>query len=274
MKYNNLPPSLNRNKDEVQQRIFMRIIIVVLIFLVLNVIAFLPPVHARIKNVFFSEEAQEAMLKNNGIAPGKQDDDEAILKSLQTCLVTVEQEKKVGAGIIWDINDNETVFVTARHAITDETKKVLITFFDQRQAFADVVYLSEHEDLAFLSIPTELMEKSEFFKYTFVKTDLETFQQLKMDSLLICFRDNKEVIRASVLNPYLFMEDFNAKMIWAEAYATPGMSGSGVFDISGNFQGILCGGNEQNEIAVLPITTILDEYEMSGRMLPNRMNLN
>lgn len=65
-------------------------------------------------------------------------------------------------------------------------------------------------------------------------------------------------------SPSVYMEDFGTEMLWAYCEVKPGMSGSGVFDQDGCLIGIVCGGNEEKEAAVLPLDKILEEWKAGG----------
>ena len=56
----------------------------------------------------------------------------------------------------------------------------------------------------------------------------------------------------SVAEPWIYIEDFDNYMLLCHAYAIPGVSGGGVFTQEGILVGILCGGNEADQVAVLP----------------------
>ncbi len=260
------PPNINSRNNAVNAKIVRRILIAAMIFLLLNIFLFLPPVQKKIEEHFFSNMKSSGMLENAGIAVGQegQADEETVRKSMETCLVQVQQQEAKGCGIIWDINEQEAVLVTAAHVVADAKEKARITFYNGRWADADVIYTADNADVAFLSIPTEELGGLEWVDYTYVKLDEEKEADLRTGDELLIFWDNAQCLRAEVLNPMLYMEDFGEHMIWAEATAVHGMSGSGVFDSQGNLMGILCGGNEQNEIAVLPVSTIRTEYDKSG----------
>lgn len=267
----NRPPDMGRN--EMNDRILRRILTAGAIFLILNIIVFLPPVQKKIESLLFSNIYTAGTLENKGIEPESAADDEVITKRLGTCVVSVEQQNRQGKGVIWDMNEQETLLVTAAHVAENTEQKVLITFYDGKQVFADVVYTAENADVAFLSVPADGMAQTEWVRYSYVRRNGQAEEALAVQALLISPQDGETVIRATVLNSLLYMEDFAQNMIWAEATATAGMSGSGMFDDNGNFMGILCGGNEQNEIAVLPAGTIWEEYEKSGRSRTDRMTV-
>lgn len=268
MNYTYRPPNMNPKSNARNVKIVRRMMIAFVIFLLLNLIFFLPPVQEKVENFFFSDMKTAGMLENKGIVlkEDEQITDEAIKGCLESCLIQVRQQDRQGSGVIWDINETEVILATAAHVASEPEETAEVTFYNGRQMTAEVAYTAENADLVFLKISMESLENMDWVDYTYVRLDEgEAEGSLKSEDDLVLFQDNSEVIRAKVLNPMLYMEDFAENMIWAEAAAVPGMSGGGVFDSSGGFVGILCGGNAQNEIAVLPVSTIGAEYEKSGR---------
>lgn len=259
------PPNMKNRNNPANSKITKRMIIVAAVFLLLNILLFLPPVQNKIERNFFSNMKASGALENAGITDtaGGQADNETITGSLETCLVKISQKNQYGSGIIWELSETEAVFATAAHVVTDTEEEVRISFFNGYQAQAEIVYRAEYADVAFLSVPLENFENMAWADYTYVRMKRE--EELKTGDEILLFQDNKEVIRAKVLNPLLYMEDFREYMIWGEAEAVLGMSGSGVFDTAGNFVGILCGGNDRKEVAILPADIILKEYENCGR---------
>lgn len=55
------------------------------------------------------------------------------------------------------------------------------------------------------------------------------------------------------------MEDFDQYMLLLQGLIAPGMSGGGAFTEDGVFVGILCGGDEEGKVAVVPYSMIETE---------------
>ena len=71
----------------------------------------------------------------------------------------------------------------------------------------------------------------------------------------------KEAYEGIILEPWIYVEDFQCDMLLMKLDAEPGMSGGGVFTEQGYFLGILCGIDEDGEAAVLPAQMILNYRE-------------
>lgn len=74
----------------------------------------------------------------------------------------------------------------------------------------------------------------------------------------------KEAYEGIILEPWIYVEDFQCDMLLLKLDAEPGMSGGGVFTEQGYFLGILCGIDEDGEAAVLPAQMILNYREHLG----------
>ena len=55
------------------------------------------------------------------------------------------------------------------------------------------------------------------------------------------------------------VEDFDQYMLLLQGLIAPGMSGGGAFTEDGVFVGILCGGDEEGKVAVVPYSMIETE---------------
>ncbi len=66
---------------------------------------------------------------------------------------------------------------------------------------------------------------------------------------------------ATVTEPWIYMEDFGQNMMLGKGSAHSGMSGGGVYDGQGHFIGLLCGGNEEGDLAILPLNIILAQLQ-------------
>lgn len=70
----------------------------------------------------------------------------------------------------------------------------------------------------------------------------------------------EKVMQGTLLETWVYLEDFDLYMMLAELPAESGMSGCGFFDEQGKFLGILCGVSAQKEAAVLPLSIIESEW--------------
>ena len=70
---------------------------------------------------------------------------------------------------------------------------------------------------------------------------------------------NNMPVYAFVVDPWIYVEDFDQYMLLLQGLIAPGMSGGGAFTEDGVFVGILCGGDEEGKVAVVPYSMIETE---------------
>jgi hypothetical protein len=80
--------------------------------------------------------------------------------------------------------------------------------------------------------------------------------------------ENELGCRYAILeDSWIYVEDFGEYMMILSGEADAGMSGCAVLDENGVFLGILCGGNEDGELAVLPYSIVDARYEEMSKTL-------
>lgn len=180
-------------------------------------------------------------------------------------IVQLRAGSSLGSGVIFKLDEKEMIVVTAAHVIADAENVKLLLKDGSTQETAGI-YCSESADVGFLRLDMKDVELVDSGLIQYAVTDRETFDALAAGDGIIVMgsRDGiaANAYEGEILEPWIYLEDFQQYMLWGWTTARPGMSGGGVFDQSGRFIGILCGGNEDNEIAVLPLSIILSEFDM------------
>ena len=93
-----------------------------------------------------------------------------------------------------------------------------------------------------------------------VQTDREVFDALKeYDDVWMYGGESGLPVYAFVVDPWIYVEDFDQYMLLLQGLIAPGMSGGGAFTEDGVFVGILCGGDEEGKVAVVPYSMIETE---------------
>ncbi len=171
-------------------------------------------------------------------------------------LLPIKSDFGSGQAVIWKLEGQKAVILTASHIIGETTPKEIQVF--EEACLVENAYISSSYDLAFLEI--ELPEKMIGSQ---VEEELSYYDLLDTESsILICgYLDGKYVEQdATVKSSWIYMEDFGYHMLWCKAPNTyGGMSGSGIFDLEAHFLGILSGGTADGEIAVIPLVLIETE---------------
>ncbi|MDR2044444.1 MAG: serine protease [Clostridium sp.] len=176
-----------------------------------------------------------------------------------------------GSGVIFRADKARMVVATAAHVVR-EADEVWLELADGSMAQSRAVWVSDGADLGFVWLEMEELsiESRETLRYA--ATDKETFERLA-EGEEICVIGSRDgvavnVWRGELVDPWIYTEDFGQYMMWGKIEEQrdrdemSGMSGSGVFDTQGYLIGILCGGNEKNEVVVLPWSIIQSEYEL------------
>lgn len=165
-----------------------------------------------------------------------------------------------GSGIIYEQWEDSVVLVTAGHVIPPECEEIKITFGDGAEAVCLDYQLMEDVDCAFLIVKEEKLPEDWQKKYGIVKKDRERFDAIQSDDSIFLADyqvENDLGCRfAMMIENWIYVEDFAGHMMLLSGEAHSGMSGCGVFEENGCFLGILCGGNAEGELAVLPYSII------------------
>ena len=132
---------------------------------------------------------------------------------------------------------------------------------DDTQARAALRAIAVNSDLVFLRVDKKELDPDG--EYPIVATDRERFDQLEVyEDVWMYGGDNTKPIYAFVVNPWIYVEDFEQYMLLLQGLPEPGMSGGGAFTEDGVFLGILCGADEEGKVAVVPYSII--ESERAG----------
>lgn len=181
-------------------------------------------------------------------------------------MVQIDTGELLGSGIIWSINEENMVIVTAAHVI-EGARRLQITLIDgtvlesqdSRMDWRTAVDC----DLGIVTIPVEEIAKEALEACKCVTVDKEAFDKLQPEDIILVMgsRDGvaENAYEGKLIEAWIYMEDYQQYMMLATTYAQPGMSGGGVFNEKGQFVGILSGADEQGNLAILPLSLILRE---------------
>lgn len=185
-----------------------------------------------------------------------------------------------GNGVIYEAGEDELVIVTAGHVLAQAGESVRVVFYDGVEVEVTDYVLTEGADCGFLIVSYALLPAEAGGRYKAVEKNRDRFDSLQSgeevyfvsiseadpdDDVRKELAENKEQMeerRAILTENWIYVEDFAQYMMLLQGRADSGMSGSGVFDEEGCFLGILCGGNENEELAVLPYSVIDALYQM------------
>lgn len=179
-----------------------------------------------------------------------------------------------GSGSVYKMAENEIILVTNRHVLQYWDEDSYVTFFNGRVSEGILLGVSDEADVGFIRILTEEFTYEELLLFREIRMELEKTGSGDEDLEIadpeagrrffmvdMASEWNEPVMRqGEVVEPRLFLEDFQAEMLYGKGDAIPGMSGCGVFDEHGYYLGMLSGGTLQSEIAAIPAQTIYAQY--------------
>lgn len=192
--------------------------------------------------------------------------DQEMQQYLKQVTVQVRGPQYMGSGVIWATGEDALVIATAAH-VTEDNSPLAVQFGQGDSLEAWLCYVSEQVDVAFLEVSLEEVCRQEIIWQT-ARQDKESCDRLEAgEPLLIMGSIEESADRSysgSVTEPWIYLEDFDNYMLLGHAYAIPGVSGGGVFSQDGILVGILCGGNDTDEIAVLPWSVMEAAYDLAA----------
>lgn len=181
-------------------------------------------------------------------------------KQGQGMMVQLQAGSLIGSGVIYDENDGVVTILTAAHVLEETDTFVCITFCDGWSTVSREYTIYEKEDLAEIRLAVEAIPEEHLKQYWRANYEKESFDALKAQDGCIAMGSKSgvaaEAYEGVILDNWIYMEDYEEYMIWARANVMPGMSGGGLFDTRGRLLGILSGGTEDGELAVIPLSVI------------------
>ncbi len=165
-----------------------------------------------------------------------------------------------GSGVLFRTSEDMLWILTAAHVFADTPELVVITFGDGWETESSEVIVAEDADIAMIQIPLEKIPEEHRRQYLCANVNKESFDALAPGDGCIAMGSRTgvaaEAYEGTILEPWIYMEDYGQYMIWAKAEGMPGMSGGGLFDRNGHFLGILSGRNDDGELSVVPLSLL------------------
>lgn len=182
--------------------------------------------------------------------------DQRVLKSM----VQIRAGDLQGSGVIYDEEEKSLLIATAGHVLAHDTGEIQVTFPDGTQVTAAGAETADSCDLAFLWVDKAELSEDTWKSSLVVTTDRKVFDALEVyDDVWMYGGESGAPVYAFVVDPWIYVEDFEQYMLLLQGLMVPGMSGGGAFTEDGVFLGILCGGDEEGKVAVVPYSMVETE---------------
>lgn len=177
---------------------------------------------------------------------------------LRQATVQIQGSQYLGSGVIWAAEEEYLVIATAAHVAADN-EPLAVQFVQGEPLTAELSAVEDRVDLAFLRVDRALVQE-QGIPWQATRQDQKVCDALAAGEELLIMGSIEEtadrIYSGSVTESWIYLEDFDNYMLLGRAYAIPGVSGGGVFTADGILVGILCGGNDADEIAVLPYSVM------------------
>lgn len=186
-------------------------------------------------------------------ACGKTQVEQVEFEELQVVQVDCGSQK--GSGVVYSASEGDVVVITAAHVL-DEAKTTTVvckTETNENDVKPDTISKVAGLDLAFLKIEGATARQE------------PVQESVKKDENQVILRgyDGTGGLHETtgiVSHSWIYVEDFGCHMMVVKAETVPGMSGGGVFYTNGEFAGIICGTDEQGNVAILSASVIFADY--------------
>ena len=194
--------------------------------------------------------------------------------------VSVSCGEHYGCGTIYDDDESSFTIVTAMHVLQDyydgSSKDISVTFEGQEICNATVLKNDTANDVVFLSVERDEVD-GEYDSVLSASASACGFDESNIASgadgsswandilspgQTIYFVDANtgDIYAGSIASPSVYSEDLCMDIIYCYCAVTPGMSGTGLFDESGHYLGILLGGSDEAEAVCLDAASINESF--------------
>ena len=197
----------------------------------------------------------------------EEEDCEKAYENVKECVVRIQMGNAHGSGIIWELSPERIVIATNRHVLDYWREENSFVHFTQGyDVDAQILGTSEQFDVGFVFVDCGQFTYGELQKIRCARADMDIYDSLQQGNRMFLVdsgseRDEMRYYEGSVGDPYRYIADFDAYMLYGYGFAKAGMSGGGTFDGHGFLIGMTTGGTLQNETAGVPLPDIVEAYE-------------
>ena len=209
-----------------------------------------------------SEPSETANMELETMADEERVEETNPKSDLQQCVIQVQTGTQLGSGILWEKREAEWIVVTAAHVV-DGLQEAEVCLVPEEKILPAKVMQVNGLDLAFLTVSIASLNPS-------------VAEQYRPMSVAEASPENKTAVIAAGYNPYgelcefpgtviedwIYVEDFDNYMLLCDCPAEAGMSGGAVVTEEGKLVGLVCGENAKGLLAVLPVGVIKSEYQL------------
>ncbi|MCM1188316.1 MAG: serine protease [bacterium] len=180
-------------------------------------------------------------------------------------MVQIGAGSRLGSGVIYDTEQGGIRILTAAHVLEEAEDGLRVTFSDGLSVICSDYVTYDVADLGLLWVDAAQIPQENLEAYLRANVDKESFDAVRPEDGCIVMGSKSgvaaEAYEGTVLDGWIYLEDYGQYMMWVKAESRAGMSGGGLFDRRGHFLGILSGRTEDGEMAAVPLSLILAALE-------------
>lgn len=197
----------------------------------------------------FSTTLEEGEMDNHGD-----------ISEISGAMVQLVSGSAMGSGVIYKETEKEWIVLTAGHVLAD-VNNTFVVFENGVGMVCDEIRMAKDSDIAFLQINKEKVPSEVSEKLHSLVIEKIAYDRLKVGDEVKAIGSyheiGKDICQGVVKEKMIYAAGIREMVILTEMKCFAGMSGGGVFDQEGQFLGIVCAVDEDEETAVIPLITIL-----------------
>ena len=196
-----------------------------------------------------------------------QQDPSQAYEMVKDCVVRVNMGNAYGSGLLWQFTSDAVIIATNAHVLAYwDDAAGFIHFPKGYFVSARVLGVSETYDVGFLMVDRETFDYETLAALRHVSADEMAYEKLTPGDVMFSVGAGialgaPEYYEGTVEDTWQYIEDFENHMLYGHGYARSGMSGGGVFDGYGHLIGMITGGKQRNEIAAVPLPSLMEAWE-------------
>lgn len=175
-------------------------------------------------------------------------------------MVQIGAGSQLGSGVIYGTEEGKLLVLTAAHVLEAAGDSVRVTFADGLSVVCGDFISFASADVGLIRVDGADIPEERLEHYCRAAVEKESFDAVKPGDGCIVMGSRTDVAaeayEGTLLDSWIYMEDYEQYMMWVKAEGKAGMSGGGLFDSQGHFLGILSGVNGEGELAVVPLSLI------------------
>ena len=188
-------------------------------------------------------------------------------ENVKDCVVRIQMGNAHGSGIIWELSPETIVIATNKHVLDYWGEEHSFVHFPQGfDVDAKILGTSKALDVGFVIVDCGQFTYEVLQRIRYARVDGDVFQGLGQGTEMFLvdagfMEDEAQYYVGTVEEPYRYIADFDACMLYGYGFVKAGMSGGGIFDGRGFLIGMTTGGTLRNEVAGVPLPDIIAAYE-------------